>query len=90
MTAYKKNLWTWACIMVVELSLGFAALYISNWFVVPFFMVIYTIRFVLERIVCPNCGTSVTYQGILFGKEIRGGFIRRKCQKCGWDLDKEL
>lgn len=90
MTAYKKNLLAWLCIMVSALSMGLASMYVSNWFLIPFFGIIYTCRFYLQRISCPNCGTPVTYQGTFGGFRIQGGFIRRKCQQCGWDLDKNL
>jgi RNase P subunit RPR2 len=89
MTAYKKNLLSWAVIMTVGLSAGLASLYVSAWFLVAVAAVVYIPQFFLERIVCPNCGTPVTYQGTLFGKRIRGGFIRRNCQQCGWDLNTE-
>ena len=88
MTAYRKNLLAWAIIMLIGLSLIISALYISGWFLVPFFLFIYVPQFFLNRITCPNCGTPVTYQGTFSGIRIRGGFVRKKCQECGWDLDK--
>ena len=88
MTAYKKNLVAWVVIMTIGISLGCAGLYVSQWFIVPFFLFIYVPNFFLEKITCPKCGTPVTYQGTFFGKRIRGGFIRKNCQECGWDLDK--
>jgi hypothetical protein len=87
MTAYRKHLLAWACIVAVELTIGTLGLYISKWFLVPFLALIYAIPFVLKGITCPNCGESVTYQGAVFGRPVRGGFIRRTCQKCGWDLN---
>ena len=89
MTAYKKNLLAWSCIMGAELLIIVAILYVSSWFLVPFFIIIYNARYVLYRITCPNCGTPVTYQGTIAGFRIQGGFIHKKCQECGWDLDKE-
>jgi ribosomal protein S27E len=88
MTAYKKNVLAWVCIMVLALSMVSGAMNISKWFLLPFFVIIFTAQFFLERIKCPNCGTPVTYQGTFAGIRIRGGFIRKKCQKCGWDLRK--
>lgn len=88
MTAYKKNILAWVCITGSVLSMGLAGLYVSNWFIVPFFVVIYSAQFFLEKITCPNCVTPVTYQGTFAGFHVRGGFIRKKCQQCGWDLDK--
>jgi len=89
MTAYKKNLLAWALIMAVGVALGLAAVYVTSWFLVPFFAVVVSVRFVLNRITCPNCGTPVTYQGEFRGIAIWGGFIRRHCQKCGFDLNQQ-
>lgn len=41
---------------------------------------------VLSKIRCPNCDTSVAYQGKLGGLSIYAGFVRSKCQNCGHDL----
>ena len=87
MTTYQRNCLTWACIIAVELTIGLAAMYLSNWFVIPFFVGIAVVPFLLNRITCPKCGTRVTYQGKFFGFRINGGFIRKKCQECGWDLN---
>ena len=86
LSAYEKNVLAWVVIMVLGLSAIFASLYVSNWFLLAFAAVAYGPQFVLKRIVCPKCGTPVTYQGQLFGFAIQGGFIRRKCQACEWDL----
>jgi hypothetical protein len=92
MTAYKKNLLAWACIMVSAFSIGCAALYISNWFLIPFAIIIYTANFFLKKITCPNCETPVTYEGEGAFSSIRipSAFFRTKCANCGWDLDKNL
>jgi len=90
MTAYRRNILTWICIAAVALPVMLAALYVSNWFVLIFFSIVPIGGFFLNKITCPNCGTSVTYQGTLVGFRITGGFIRKKCQECGWDLDKNL
>jgi hypothetical protein len=90
MTAFRKNVFAWACIMGAIFLFGLGALYLSEFFLVPFFALILSAKFVLDRITCLNCGTSVTYQGTFAGVKVSGGFIRRRCQQCGWDLDKEL
>jgi rubredoxin len=90
MTAFRKNVFAWACLMGASFLFGLGALYLSEFFLVPFFALIFSAKFVLDRITCPNCGTSVTYQGTFAGVKVSGGFIRRRCQQCGWDLDKEL
>jgi hypothetical protein len=87
-TAYQKNLVAWACIMSLGFLFGALFMYASSWFMLPFFAVVGVAPFFLNRIVCPNCGTPVTYQGTIAGLRIRGGFIRKKCQQCGWDLRK--
>jgi hypothetical protein len=87
MTAYKRNVLTWACFMAIQLSAILLALYLSNWFLVPLVAAMFVIPSILRRIVCPKCGTPVTYQGTFAGIRIPGGFIRRKCRQCGWDLN---
>jgi hypothetical protein len=87
MTAYKRNLFAWACIMIVGLTLIALSLYVSTWFLAPFFGIVFFAQFVLKRIVCPKCGTPVTFQGKIAGVRIQGGLIRKKCQQCGWDLN---
>ena len=51
-----------------------------------FFVWIVIGSWLLLRISCPNCGTSVLYQGRLGGLSMYAGFVRRKCQNCGHDL----
>lgn len=87
-TIYQKNLIAWLCIMSLCFLFGILFLYVSIWFMLPFFAVVGGAPFFLNKIRCPNCGTPVTYQGTIAGLRIRGGFIRRKCQQCGWDLRK--
>jgi hypothetical protein len=90
MTTYRRNLLAWAMVMFVGLLFGLGALYISRWFVVPFFALVFSAHFVFDRITCPNCGTPVNYFGTFFGMRLTGGLIRSECQKCGHDLDKDL
>jgi hypothetical protein len=87
MTAYRRNRLTWACIVVVELTIGLLTLYLSKWFAVPFLALAFLLPLMLKGIICPKCGTPVTYQGTFFGARVQGGFIRKKCQQCGWDLN---
>jgi hypothetical protein len=90
MTAYQRNVRAWVIIMSVALSIGLLALYVSNWFILPFFgWTLIVPHLLLKGIDCPKCGTPVTYQGTFFDFRIKGGFIRRKCQQCGWDLRKQ-
>ena len=76
-TPYRRNLLTWVCIIAVELTIGALGIYLSKWFLVFFILFIFAIPFVLKGIVCPKCGTPVTYQGTFAGYRIQGGFIRR-------------
>lgn len=87
MTPLRKNQFTWLTLMLVGLLLIALALYVSNWFILPFVALIFGGQFILGRIVCSQCGTPVTFQGQLFGKSVYGGFIRRRCQACGADLN---
>jgi hypothetical protein len=88
MSAYNKGLVAWALIMAIALALGVAAMEVSSWFIVPFLIFIYIPQFFLNRITCPNCGTPITYKATAFGVQSTGGFLRSKCQACGWDLTK--
>jgi hypothetical protein len=90
MSAYQKNVLAWIVIMTLGLAVALASLYVSTWFLVAFAAIIYGPQFLLKRIACPKCGTPVTYQGSIAGFPIHGGFIRRQCQSCGWDLRRRL
>ncbi|MGH9439289.1 MAG: hypothetical protein ACRD22_15690 [Terriglobia bacterium] len=73
--------------VAIAVSFGALAIYVSKWFIVPFFASVFIPTFFIDRIVCPKCGTPVSYQGSLAGKRLRGGFIHKKCKKCGSNLD---
>jgi hypothetical protein len=96
MTAYKQNLLSWACFMILIFSTGSAVLYISKWFILPFFIIVFTAHIFFDKITCPSCGAPVTYEGgskregpfARFG--IPSAFFRKKCANCGWDLNKNL
>lgn len=91
MTPFKRNRAAWICIFGICSSTGLAALYLSNWFLAPFATVIYTGHFFLNRITCPNCGVPVTFvdNRPLAGLRVHKALFVKKCQNCGWDLDKE-
>lgn len=88
MSTLRKNILAWLGIMVFGVLFIALALYVSIWFAIPFLAIVAGSNLVLQKIVCPNCGMPVTYQGESRGVGIFGGFIRRKCQNCGWDLGK--
>ena len=66
---------------------AFLTLYLSNWFLAPFFAVILGMNSAIKGIKCPNCGTPVTFQGRIFGFAVHAGLIKHECQNCGWNLD---
>ena len=88
MTAFAKNRLAWACIMITGLALGGAALYLSTWFIVPFFANVFTGHIWLNRITCPNCATPLTYEGrsLLARMAPPSAWSRKECAACGWDL----
>lgn len=96
MTAYKKNVWAWVCVMGLLFALGLAGLYLSSWLFVPFLIIVVTAYQVFNRITCPSCGTPLTYEGdnqregpfAKFG--VPSAWFRTKCAKCHWDLNKNL
>jgi hypothetical protein len=77
----------WALFMLVQITFIVGALYLSSWLLVPFVIGVLTAPLLMNRIVCPNCATPVTYQGDVAGFRIKGGFVHRTCRQCGWDLD---
>jgi hypothetical protein len=90
MSAYRKFIQAWIIIMSVALASGVLGLYLSPWFLVPFFAAVVVLpHALLKAIVCPSCGTPVTYQGSLGGFKISGDFVHRRCRNCGWDLKRE-
>jgi hypothetical protein len=88
MNVYQKTMWAWICVAVAAAASGLSAMYVSGWFVLPFFGVVFGGGFVLRRIECPKCGTAASYDGTLAGRRFYGGFIHRNCRRCGWDLKK--
>jgi len=63
-------------------------MYISSWFVIPFFGVIFGGGVILRQIACPKCGTAVCYDGTIWGERHYNGFVHRQCRPCGWDRGK--
>ncbi len=88
MTAYKKNLAAWLAIMISGIFWIALALYVSNWFLVPFIATVFLSRLVLIRVTCPNCGTPLIYEGEGVYRRFRPptAFFRKKCARCGWNL----
>jgi hypothetical protein len=69
--------------MTVELTIGLLALYLSAWFAVPFLALVFVIPIVLKGIICPKCGTPVTYQGTFFGLRVQGGSFEKSASSVG-------
>ena len=42
--------------------------------------------YILFKIKCPNCGSSLTYKGTVAGLPIYSGFASRNCKNCGCAL----
>jgi ribosomal protein S27E len=77
-------------IMAVAMVLITLGIYVSNWFALLVFALVFALPHFLRKITCPNCGTPVTFQGGIGSLSVEGGFIRTKCQACGWDLRKSI
>ena len=90
MTAVNKNRFAWAGILVASLCFGLGAMYLSAWFVVPFFVNVFGAHLILRGIVCPNCGASLTFegQGLVDRLGVPSAWTRKNCAACGWDLAK--
>ena len=69
-------------------------MYLTVWFIVLFSIIIYSGHYFLNKILCPNCDTPLTYEGddkgLLTKYRPPTAFLRKKCAKCGWDLNKNL
>ncbi|MDI1302787.1 MAG: hypothetical protein PSX71_12855 [bacterium] len=94
MTTYKRNLWAWVCFMSLGFLIILAGLYVWGGFAALLFVEVLGANFFFDRITCPNCETRVTFRAasprLVLPWEIRNTFFPKKCQKCGWDLDKDL
>jgi len=90
MTALNKNRFAWASIVVAGVCFGLGAMYLSAWFVVPFFANVFCAHLILQRIVCPSCGAPLTFEGKrLVGRlGVPSAWMRKTCAACGWDLAK--
>ena len=90
MAPYKTFLRTMVLFVSIELLIGLLILYVSPWFMAPFFGLIYLSPLAFRGIDCPKCGVPLTYQGTFLGIRINGGFPHKFCRECGCDLSKAL
>ena len=86
-TIYKKVFTIWACIFFFGFGFGIALIYISSWFIIPFFAVIVVGAYFLKRITCPNCGHHLIYERRICGIRVPYVFMRPMCKMCGSDFD---
>ena len=65
----------------------------SNWFFVPFGILVFSVHILLNQIKCPNCGMPVTYEGETKREGpfahlgIPSAFFHRNCANCGYNLN---
>jgi len=85
-SAYEKYLTAWIYTMSLGLLFGVSSLYISVWFMIPFWVVVFSGRYFFIRIRCPNCGTPVIYDASIANFQIFSLFFKPVCKKCGWNL----
>ena len=86
LTVYQKVASIWAGIFFIGIILGALFIYISTWFMIPFFAVIGAGSFLLNRVVCPNCGARINYETSFFAVRVPLVFMRDKCKECGRNL----
>lgn len=86
LTAYQKVVATWIGIFFLGFLFGALFIYASVWFMIPFFAVVGIGSYLLNRIVCPNCGERMTYETSSLGVRLPLVLVRNKCKKCGWNL----
>jgi hypothetical protein len=89
MTPYKKKLLAWFCVMVLALSMGILLVYVSVWFVLPFFGIVFSGHLFLKKISCPQCGEPLTYAGEnpLVSGQVLSSIFSKNCLRCGSYLD---
>ena len=61
MTPYRRFLLMWIYIGSAGLGFGIMGLYLSQWFLIPFVVSFLVFPRALDGIVCPQCGTPMTY-----------------------------
>lgn len=84
-----RQLFIYAAMIFVVVGLAIVVVLVetqAKTLIIGFFAWIAIGSFLLTRIRCPNCGTSVAYQGKVGKFSIYAGFVRHYCQSCGHDL----
>jgi hypothetical protein len=85
---FQRNFLAWSSVILLCLIFMALGLYVSQWFVLPVFLILFGSLPLLNSIVCPRCGTSLNAPGYLLGIPVPSGWRRKKCTKCGLDLTK--
>lgn len=76
-------------LVVVGLAIGIVLIKTQWLFLIGvFFAWIVIGSFLMVRVKCPQCGTSLTYQGKVLILPIYAGYANKRCRSCGYDLSK--
>jgi hypothetical protein len=80
-----------AFVSAVGFAIGVSMVEFQSQELMPVFIAwIFVATFLMFRVKCPNCGTSVVYQGKFLGLPIFAGFVNQKCKVCGYDFKKQF
>lgn len=76
-----------AFVMAVGFGIGVLMVQLQSQILMyAFFGWAFVASYLMFRVKCPNCGTSVTYQGKIVGLPILGGYAHSKCKVCAYDF----
>jgi hypothetical protein len=84
----RQKFWfTTVFVVVVGLAIGTILGELrSRWLELGVFGWLFIGTYLMARVKCSNCGTPVVYQGKIGSIPLVAGFVRKRCQKCDFDL----
>jgi hypothetical protein len=83
MTVYRQNQLRWACIMVVELTIGMLALYVSAWFAVPFLALVFVIPSALKGLFALSAERRLPIKGDFSACRYTAGSSEKSASSAG-------
>lgn len=83
-SVYQKFWLRMIVLILIGLIIGIVAVETSSKIALYcFFAWTFIASYLLYKVKCPNCGTSLTYGGTKAGIPIHSGFASRNCKNCG-------
>lgn len=87
MSVYRKVILMWCIVLLFTLMIMVTAKLVSSLIPIMGILIPFYIKHTLNKLKCPKCEMPVSYQGKILGQSYFGGFLNRRCNNCGWDLD---